>query len=38
MPIRMVDDPGGQDDYNPQNDQSGSGGGGFNFPGGGGGL
>ncbi len=37
MPIRMVDDPGGQDDYNPQNDNSGSGGGGFNFPGGGGG-
>jgi Papain family cysteine protease len=38
MPIRMVDDPENQDDYNEQNDNSGGGGGqkGFNIPGGGG--
>ena len=40
MPIRMVDDPENQDDYNEKNDNSGGGGGrgGFNIPGGGGGL
>jgi hypothetical protein len=37
MPIRMVDDPENQDDYNEQNDNSGGGGRGTN-PGGGGGL
>ncbi len=37
MPIRMVDDPGNQDDYNAQNDNSssGGGGGGGGFSGGG---
>ena len=39
MPIRMVDDPENQNDYNEQNDNSGGGGQqGFNIPGGGGGL
>jgi hypothetical protein len=41
MPIRMVDDPENQNDYNEQNDNSGGGGGGqrgFNTTGGGGGL
>jgi Papain family cysteine protease len=39
MPIRMVDDPENQGDYNEQNDNSGSGGGGgFSPRGGGGGL
>ncbi len=36
MPIRMVDDPESQDDFN-ENTNDNSGGGGFNFPGGGGG-
>ena len=38
MPIRMVDDPENQGDYNPQNDNAGSGGGGNTGGGGGGGL
>jgi Papain family cysteine protease len=38
MPIRMVDDPENQDDYNAQNDNSGGGRGGFNNTGSGGGL
>ncbi len=38
MPIRMVDDPENQGDYNEQNDNSGGGGGGNSGGGGGGGL